>query len=118
MSNETTTVNGDEIDPETGEVLQQHNVRPEQPITNPEELTAFLKRVRAIEHDADDHKRVKAAEEAARKKLSARKSTSRKSSSARKPNSRANSRKASVTKPAKAKSKKTQAGKSKKRSKK
>ena len=45
MSNETTTVNGDEIDPETGEVLQQHNVRPEQPITNPEELTAFLTRL-------------------------------------------------------------------------
>ena len=69
MPDATTTVNGDEIDPETGEVLKQHNVRPEQPITSPEELTAFLKRVRAIEHDADDHKRVKAAEESSRKKL-------------------------------------------------
>ena len=69
MPDATTTVNGDEIDPETGEVLNQHNVRPEQPITNPDELTAFLKRVRAIEHDADDHKRVKAAEESSRKKL-------------------------------------------------
>lgn len=65
----TTTTEQLNIDPETAEILEERHIRHDEPIATAEDLTKFLRRVRNLEAEADDHKRVKAVEEAQRKRL-------------------------------------------------